>query len=178
MKANSILLYILVLTLSCDRRMPGDSQKQPEIKSREETSVLNKMAPESGPRMVLSIDGREFSKVRGNIPYYLVITQLNAIYFVTDGPGQQSVCHVFDLPSRKDTAKTTHITELGYGIGISGDRSESIEGVRNNIVAVSRLYNNKKCIYSLDLNVKKLTQMEILVLERGTKVLERHKFDL
>ena len=141
---------------------------RPEIKVTKKSSILGKFLLEYEPDTILNIGGKSFAKVRGYPPHYLPIRELNAVYFVTEGKGHQSVCHIFNLGTRKDIPIVTDATELGYELGRTGARSEVIEGYTNNTLIVGRHYDDTKTLYWLDLNQRKITDMEIQNPRLGT----------
>lgn len=123
------------------------------------------------------IHGRRFKNVRGVHPYYLPVNEWDSVFFVTDGHHHKAVCHIYNLKTKKHIEIKTDATELGYGIGMNGDGSETIQTSTNGLLSVSRSYGNKRDVYMLSAKDKKMIGIETLVLH-GSNVVERHFLEM
>jgi len=168
MRATTPLIMTGILCFTgCSKEDIG-SQKAPKIEAIRRQPLASRLALEGEDEVILRTNGREFHKVRGAMPYYVPIKDSNVIYFVTDAPMEESICHVYDLATGKDIAIRTHFSELGYGVGETGESREVVESASRDFITVARFYGHRKTLYTLDLGKKQITDMRVIEIGGST----------
>ena len=107
----------------------------------------------------LRIDGKVYENVQGYTPYYLVITNLDSIFFVTEQPNGFVTYHIYNLKNRKDAIFLDQIVDLGDFINSSAkDEQIFIEkATPDNFIIVEKIGSWK---VTCDLNLK-LMKVEV-----------------
>ncbi len=89
----------------------------------------------------LTIKGQTFTSVRGSAPFYLTLTNLNAVLFVTEDFQNDTTFHVLSLETGRSASIFGGKSDFGARIGFPsspGDKySDWIESASTNRVVVS-----------------------------------------
>jgi len=165
---------VIQLIMSCIVSLTGCSKEDigqhntPNIEVVRKRPLKSRLFLEGEDDVILKINGREFHKVRGATPYYVPIKDSNMIYFVTDAPMEDRICHVYDLATGKDIPIRTDFSALGDGVGETGESREVVESARDGIIKVARFYGRRKTVYTLDLGKKQITDMRVIEIGGST----------
>jgi len=161
------LLCCLLSFSGCSDKGVGSLEK-PNIEVIRKRPLTSRLLLEGEEEVILKIGGREFRKIRGAAPYYVEVKDIDMIYFVTEGPDHQSVCHLYNLKTRKHIEILTDLTELGYDIGRLGERREVVESASTNFVKIARFHGDRKTVYTLDLERRRVSDAKIVDLGNST----------
>jgi hypothetical protein len=144
------------------------SHERPKIEALRKRPLTSRILLEGEEEVILKIGDREFGKIRGAPPYHVEVKDTDMIYFVSEGRNHQSVCHLYNLKTRKDIEILTDLTELGYDIGRTGERREVVESASTNWVRIARFHGDRKTLYTLDLAKRQVSDAKIVNLNKGT----------
>src|SRR5689334_6477471 len=135
---GSILVVLLgaSIVMSCSEKPPQVVNRR-SIQIKHAANPLRIVNPHAWSSSTLVVNGREFKGVVGSEPYYLEITNRNAILFVTRDAITVSTIHVFDFNSNDVVSVNAGAVSFGDAIGINrADDQDSVETCSSNHLAV------------------------------------------
>jgi hypothetical protein len=151
-----VVLLLLFGVLLWPRRI--EQVRQGQITGGEVRSLLATVLVHARRDHYLSVGTHTFHNVLGAPPYFIALTNLDAILFVTKKPSQNAQIHVYDLGRKEHFALNGGDTLFGHMIGgqpeppsRSWDYVESVTS--SNIVIVSESWHLRER-YLLDLTTR------------------------
>jgi hypothetical protein len=128
----------------------------------------------------LRIFGRNFHNVRGSKPFYIMVTNLNSIVFVTEDRKEQGHLHIMNLKTKVDT-KILISGIFGGNIGYEqygrkqGDEctdyidNVGTKGLRINAVSVRWRESSV-----IDIASKSVSERESIIFDKDKKIIKRY----
>jgi hypothetical protein len=140
---------------------------------RMEHSMAGNRTPAAAPS-TLKIGGREFKDVLGYPPYYLTITQYDAVLFVTRvNDGGSNLFHILNLKTgREEQIKTR--SDFGLNIGATGDafRNYIVSAKPDEVVVASeeRVGQPMKTVLHLNLRSALVDTREVYYYDNNGRI--------
>lgn len=117
--------------------------------------------PHAWASITLVVNGREFKGVVGTKPYYMEVTNKNAIVFATRDAVTLTTVHVYDFDSNSVTSVNIGAEAFGDSIGVNlAKNRDFIERLGTNELVVGSLFLWRKNLWYLDLVKKKVIRNE------------------
>jgi hypothetical protein len=121
MRASQTSLWIAIVVALATSCRSAERQGKAEIKSMEPGIGQILANPHGGGMGALAINGTRYKDVLGLYPYYLEISELHSIVFVTrTGPGKGQL-HLYDLRAKSDASFPPSADMFGFGMRIGSD---------------------------------------------------------
>ena len=161
-KLNAFVAIVLVVfaSASCSKQAatPGVGR---DIKVRGDSSLMRLANPHAWSSTTLVVNGREFKGVVGTKPYYIEVTNKNAIVFATMGPATLKTVHLYDFDVDQAISVKMGAASFGSAIGLNApDNNHFVERLSSDELVVGSFFLGRKNLWYIDLGKKKVMRNE------------------
>ena len=144
-----------------------------DIRVKHEFSPILLINPHASTSTTLVVNGKEFRGVTGVEPFFLEITNRNAILFVT----RDSVIgtlHIFDFDRNSVVSVNLGAVSFGDAIGLNkGGGRDFIESLTSDHLAVASKFLDRKTVWHVDLRRRVVTHKEVFDFDKRGIVTNR-----
>ena len=151
----------------------AETYRDKNVTAGEIETPLSAFSVHTSPTKYLIVNGKTYKGIRGLKPYYLDITNLNSILFVTEGAKYKTTVHVVNLQSKREI-EFQGVSGFGSSIGSPskpGEKfSDYIENVQSNRITIATRSLDWKNTWVLNLESKQIEREEDFKYDAGGQV--------
>jgi hypothetical protein len=127
--------------------------------------------PHAWSSTTLVVNGREFKGVTGTEPFYLEVSNKNAIVFTTMDTATLKTVHLYDFDSDQVISVNMGASSFGSAIGLDApDNRHFVERATSNELVVGSFFIGRKNLWYVDLGRKKVIRNEYFDYDQNNNV--------